>query len=219
MGNTVGAPVDIGRTHRTRAVQAYFICTADTRVCITTHCFGPYSKAATDVNKQENEYGRTPLFGAVAQGRIGCVEVLVATARVDVNKTDEDGRTPLFEAALGGHIRCVEVLLDSPAVDVNITTYNGINVLTAAASHVLDSFNTITSTDACRPLVRLLASRRVSRDTLDRAIATISTHMPTDAQAAEASDHDHALSMTQQATALLLPVLQAEASATAMHFP
>ena len=40
----------------------------------------------------------------------------------------------------------------------------------------------------------------------------LSEHTPTDAQTAEASDHDDVLSMIQQAAALLLPVLQAEAS-------
>ena len=112
----------------------------------------------------------------------------------------------VVEAIIQGYRRCAETLFDSLTVDVNIPAYDGGNVLTAAVSHVGHSI------DACCPLVRLLASRRLTRASPDQAIAMLSMHMPTDAQSVEASDHDDVLSSRQHAPALLLPVLQAEAS-------
>ena len=59
-----------------------------------------------------DDYGRTPLSWAAANGREGIVKILLDRENVTPDSADKDGRTPLLWAADNGHERIVEILLE-----------------------------------------------------------------------------------------------------------
>ena len=87
----------------------------------------------------------------------------------------------------------------------------GSNVLTSATTHVTNSLRQVGSGDTTRILVRLLASRKVSSEALACAISVTQHFWLTNTQVAEIEDSGQALTKQQEATRLLLPVLQAQA--------
>ena len=87
--------------------------------------------AGTDVNKADNDWGRTPLYRAASEGHTECVKLLIA-AGADVNKANKLGKTPLFTAAMNGHTECVKLLLAAGA-DVNKANKLGETLLYTAA--------------------------------------------------------------------------------------
>jgi hypothetical protein len=120
--------------------------------------------------------------------------------------------TPLHTAALNGKESCVEMLLAAPAIDVNSVSPEGQNVLVFAFSHVMNSLRQVGSGDTTRILVRLLASRQVSSQSLTSAILLLQGHWLTNTQVAEVEDSGQALTEVQEATRLLLPVLRAQST-------
>eukprot|EP01083_Nonionella_stella_P052051 138272_1 len=72
------------------------------------HCF-------STVNGRDKS-GFTPLCGAIFEGNISTVSLLLSNPAVDVNKSDKYGRTPLFIAVCLGHTDIVRALLDHPGI-------------------------------------------------------------------------------------------------------
>ena len=58
----------------------------------------PVAAPSVDVNKPDNEYGRTPLYWASSSGHTEVVKVLLAAPGIDVNKASYSGGTPLAAA-------------------------------------------------------------------------------------------------------------------------
>ena len=165
-----------------------------------------------DVNRPDLTRGRSPLWAAVASGHEACTRLLLGAPGIDVNQPDSiGGVSPLSAAASEGQDSCVEMLLSAPGIDVNIVAKSGDNVLTAACASVMTSLRQVGSADTTCTLVRLLASRQVSRQTLQQAISMLQRVWVSNAQAADAEAQGQSLSKNQEATRLLLPVLQAEA--------
>jgi ankyrin repeat protein len=75
--------------------------------------------------------GRTPLFGAVANGHNEAIEFLLAN-KADPNIRDNRGITPLHLAVIDGREEAVELLLANKA-DVNLKGINGWTPLHEAA--------------------------------------------------------------------------------------
>ena len=86
----------------------------------------------------------------------------------------------------------------------------GQNVLVDACAHVMNSLMHVGSGDSTRILVRLLASRQVSSQTLACAISCMKRLWLTNVEVAEIEDNGQALTKAQEVTRLLLPVLQAQ---------
>jgi ankyrin repeat protein len=68
-----------------------------------------------DVDSRDN-YGRTPLSWAVAEGHEVTTKLLLDTCKVDVDSKDNNGRTPLSWAAQGGHTNSATSLLERTAI-------------------------------------------------------------------------------------------------------
>lgn len=92
---------------------------------------------------EENEYGRTPLVVAAANGHVEVVR-LVLRRGADPEKSDPNGGTPLFWAANNGHLAVVELLLDT-GLDLDRTTKsiylsgNGPNNRHSVSENILES--------------------------------------------------------------------------------
>ena len=69
------------------------------------------------VNKKDS-WGNTPLYRAVFNGAVECVQMLINDARTDPNIKDEDGDSPLMLAIKKNYVGCVGVLLPDPRVDL-----------------------------------------------------------------------------------------------------
>ncbi len=82
--------------------------------------------------KIKNKSGQTPLFAAVAKGKIEIVEALLKASGIDANEANlDDGYTPLLAAAARGKIEVVEAL--ASGIDVNKADHNGRTPLFMAA--------------------------------------------------------------------------------------
>ena len=62
-----------------------------------------------DIREFDNDM--TPLMIAAAQGRAGCVRLLLSSG-ADPEKTGEYGATPLMYAAMSGQMECVMILCE-----------------------------------------------------------------------------------------------------------
>ena len=72
----------------------------------------------TTVN-QRDKGGATPLWVAVANNVIICVQLLISDDRTDLNiKDDLRGNSPLMHAVKRNYVDCVELLLPHPRVDL-----------------------------------------------------------------------------------------------------
>lgn len=62
--------------------------------------------------------GNTPLYDA-AYSIPECMDILLSTKGIDVNKGNKDGMTPLWKAAYMGEPETVQALLAAPGIDLN----------------------------------------------------------------------------------------------------
>jgi len=84
--------------------------------------------------------------------------------------------------------------------------------LLSACSHVMASLRRVGTGDSTHTFVRLLASRRVSSQTLARTIKGLQQYWLSNTQVAEIEDSGQTLTKAQEGTRLLLPVLRAQSS-------
>ena len=77
----------------------------------------------TTVN-QRDRGGATPLWVAVANNVVRCVQLLIGDNRTDPNiKDDLRGNSPLMHAVKRNYVDCVELLLLDPRVDLMTRDY------------------------------------------------------------------------------------------------
>ena len=69
-------------------------------------------KYGASLDQQDKPYQWTPLFHAVSEGHVKCVEVLMNQG-VDPDILDEKGLTSLYYAAWEGHLKCMELLISA----------------------------------------------------------------------------------------------------------
>ncbi|KAF9641203.1 hypothetical protein BFW01_g562 [Lasiodiplodia theobromae] len=86
-----------------------------------------------EFDRKDPHTGRTPLATAAAHGNAEVVQLLLASAAVDIEARDVDGRTPLALAAGGGNSEVVMVLLEKAAVDIEAGDDDGRTPLALAA--------------------------------------------------------------------------------------
>ncbi|KAB2570781.1 Histone-lysine N-methyltransferase EHMT1 [Lasiodiplodia theobromae] len=86
-----------------------------------------------EFDRKDPHTGRTPLATAAAHGNVEVVQLLLASAAVDIEARDADGRTPLALAAGGGHTEVVKFLLERAAVDIEAGDDDGRTPLALAA--------------------------------------------------------------------------------------
>jgi hypothetical protein len=84
-----------------------------------------------DVNKQEREYGGTPLMESSSFGRVECMRTLLEK-NADATFKLTDGRMALYQAVTKGHSQCVQLLIENNA-DVDCRTELGDTGLILAA--------------------------------------------------------------------------------------
>lgn len=89
----------------------------------------------TNVNKAETLWGQTPLYGAVINGHMECVKLLLAAPAIEVNRADYSGCTPLYRAAQFDSPDCVELLLSARGIDENAADDDGRTPLMMAAEN------------------------------------------------------------------------------------
>ena len=156
--------------------------------------------------------GTTPFYIACQEGHVDVVRLLVEAGRCDINKAMDDGRTPFYIACLEGHDSCVEALLAAPGIIVNRVNDPGVNALLGACGHVMDSLRQVGSGDSTRTFVRLLASRRVSSQTLAQTIRKLQQFWLSNTQVAEFEECGQTLTKEEESARLLLPALRAQSS-------
>ena len=67
----------------------------------------------------KENYGRTPLWWAAANGHEAVVKLLLATGQVEADSKDKHSRTPLSRAATNGHEAVVKLLLATGQVEAD----------------------------------------------------------------------------------------------------
>ena len=165
-----------------------------------------------DRNKATDD-GVTPFYIACQTGHVDVVRLLVEAGVCDTNKAANSGTTPLRAALANGHDSCVELLLATRDINVNYGhDADGTSALLDACGHVMNSLRRVGSCDSTRTLVRLLASRRVSSQTLARTIKCLQQFWLSNTQLAEIEENGQTLTKEQEAVRLLLPVLRAQSS-------
>ena len=89
-----------------------------------------------DINRVHPRLGLTPLHLATVGNHVAVVELLLASAELDVNQAEKGGRTALFMAAEAGNAAVVALLLKTGrGVDVNVAKEGGWTSLHVAAEH------------------------------------------------------------------------------------
>ena len=125
------------------------------------------SRGRVDINRVHPRLGLTPLHLATVGNHIAVVELLLASAELDVNKAEKGGRTALFMAAEAGNAAVVALLLKTGrGVDVNVAKEGGWTSLHVAAEHnhaavlrlLLAGTGTGTTTDTPKINVNALAT-------------------------------------------------------------
>ena len=125
-----------------------------------------------DTNKAADK-GTTPICITCSEGHVDVVRLLVEAGGCNINKASEKGGTPLGAALVSGQDLCVELLLAAPGINVNCVPGSNSNALLSACSHIMGSLGQLGSSNSTRSFVRLLASRRVSSQTLAPAIESL----------------------------------------------
>ena len=78
---------------------------------------------------------QTPVWWAAKRGRAACVELLLATGKVEVDSRDMHGQTPLSIAAENGHLAVVKCLVNTDKADLNSKLSGGGTPLSMAAKN------------------------------------------------------------------------------------
>ena len=110
---------------------------------------------------QADKDGRTPLFTAALNGQTGCLKLLLADPRVDVDRKDKRGGSALFQAAMFFGTEATAVFDGSAAAGVGSAAGSGEEEKKAVG-------------DPARCLVLMLQSGRVSRKHVKDTIAFLS---------------------------------------------
>ena len=76
-----------------------------------------------------DSYGQTALHIAVSLGQLMCVQVLLASMKVDVNSRDHLEMTPLHVATLGHFDEAIRLLLEREDINCGLQDANGNSVL------------------------------------------------------------------------------------------
>lgn len=76
-----------------------------------------------------DSYGQTALHIAVSLGQLMCVQVLVASMKVDVNSRDNLEMTPLHVATFGHFDEAIRLLLEREDINCGLQDANGNSVL------------------------------------------------------------------------------------------
>ena len=85
-----------------------------------------------DVNVQEFDYRRTPLYLAAAEGNFDVINVLMTRRDLDPNIPNHYQRTPLHEAALHGHQNILRALTGIRGINLNARDRDGFTALQLA---------------------------------------------------------------------------------------
>ncbi|XP_061636226.1 espin-like protein [Phyllopteryx taeniolatus] len=103
------------------------------------------------VEEAETECGAVAAHYAAFNGKLGCVELLVAHAPRCVNWQMSTGATPLYLACQEGHVHVAEYLVERCGADVHVRAHDGMSCLHAAAhvghNHVVAWLLTHTDVD------------------------------------------------------------------------
>ena len=78
-----------------------------------------------DLNKQEPDFGETPLYVTAKMGFSQIVASLIKMDTIDVNRSTKNRTTPLMASSANGHLDIVEMLLAHPYIDPNFATFKG----------------------------------------------------------------------------------------------
>ena len=138
---------------------------------------------------QAHKDGRTPLHIAAAFGQTGCLKLLLADPRVDVDHKDKRGGTALFNAAMFFGTEATAVFDGSAAAGVGGAAGSGEEEQKAVG-------------DPARCLVLMLQSGRVSRKHVKDTIAYLSEQVKINTQSG-----NHRLNA---GNLLALPILEFE---------
>ena len=80
---------------------------------------GLANDAAVNLNWEDPEVNRTPLYRACGHGYVSVVQFLLTLTTVDVNKPQNEGATPFSIACYKGHKEVVSLLQADTRIDVN----------------------------------------------------------------------------------------------------
>ena len=86
-----------------------------------------------DVNKQDGEFGRTPLMRAVSYGSYEITKILLNNRKTEIDKQDYEGKTAVYLASHFGYSRILKLLIERSA-KTNVARNDGKTPLQAAAA-------------------------------------------------------------------------------------
>ena len=85
------------------------------------------------VFNERDDYGATPIHFAARNGKLECLEWLVARSGISPNVVNTNGNTAAHDAAAAGHVNCLKYLLESTKCDVSDTNSEGATVMHMAS--------------------------------------------------------------------------------------